>query len=52
MFGELVPDTGAPFPDAPLLEKEARRNAREALRSLKERQRQVLDIAIRDRHRR
>ena len=44
MFGELVPDTRAPLPDAPLLEKEARRNAREALRSLKERQRQVLEL--------
>jgi RNA polymerase sigma factor (sigma-70 family) len=44
VFGELVPDTGALSPEAPLLEDDVKARARLALQSLHHRERQVLEL--------
>ena len=44
VFGEFVPDDGVPSPEAPILDEDINARARLALRSLGERERQVLEL--------
>jgi len=44
VFGDFVPDTGALSPEAPLLEKESLKRLKQALDSLGDRERTVLEL--------
>jgi RNA polymerase primary sigma factor len=44
VFGEVIPDTSAVSPEAPLVERDTLRLAKAALESLRERERRVLEL--------